>query len=120
MPSGWRLAAACHYSPYWSIWGRVGWGLPCAAALRKCQIMKLTVALAGEEAAGVQALRLLVHRGHSIAAVFTEAGGDGSSASVASTAESLGVPVRAASEGGPADLAHWAVGQQEQQIGGVG
>ena len=78
--------------------------------------MKLTVALAGEEAAGVQALRLLVHRGHSIAAVFTEAGGDGSSASVASTAESLGVPIRAASEVRQSDLAGWLADQQVELL----
>ncbi len=56
--------------------------------------MQLTIALAGEEAAGVQALRLLAHRGHRVVAVFTGGGEGGSSASPASTAESLGVPVR--------------------------
>lgn len=75
--------------------------------------MKLTVALAGEEAAGVQALRLLAHRGHNVAAVFTDSSGDGSSASVASTAESLGVPVRAGSEVREPTLANWL---REQQV----
>lgn len=71
------------------------------------------IALAGEEAAGVQALRLLAHRGHSVAAVFTDSGEGGSSASVASTAKSLGVPVRAASEVREPALAGWL---RERQV----
>ncbi len=59
---------------------------------------KLMIAFAGEEAAGVQALRLLAGREHEIAAVFTDSGESESSASVASVAGSLGVPVHAASE----------------------
>jgi methionyl-tRNA formyltransferase len=75
--------------------------------------MQLKIALAGEEAAGVQALRLLKRRGHEVVTVFTDSRGAGSSASVASTAESLGVPVRAASEvRGPAP-ADWL---REQQV----
>ena len=82
--------------------------------------MQLTIGLAAEDAAGVQALRLLAQRGHRVAAVFTDSGDDGSSASeggssasVASLAKSLGVPVRAASEvRGPA-LASWL---REQQV----
>ncbi|HEY5194987.1 MAG TPA: formyltransferase family protein [Solirubrobacteraceae bacterium] len=77
--------------------------------------MKFTVALAGEEAAGVQALRLLAHRGHNVVAVFTELGEGGSSASVASTAESLGVPVRAASEVRQPALAGW-LGEQQVEL----
>jgi methionyl-tRNA formyltransferase len=76
--------------------------------------MQLTIALAGEEAAGVQALRLLAHRGHDVVAVFTDSGEGGSSASVASTAESLGVPVRAASEVREPALADWL---REEQVG---
>ena len=60
--------------------------------------MQLKIALAGEEAAGVQALRLLAGRGHEVRAVFTGARADGSTASVRGTAESLGVAVREASE----------------------
>jgi methionyl-tRNA formyltransferase len=75
--------------------------------------MQLTIALAGEEAAGVQALRLLAHRGHKVVAVFTDSRAGGSSASVASTAESLGVPVHAASELLQPALAGWL---REQQV----
>lgn len=60
--------------------------------------MQLTVALAAEEAAGVQALRLLAHRGHDIAAVFTGSRRHHETASVASAAAALGVPVRPAIE----------------------
>jgi methionyl-tRNA formyltransferase len=60
--------------------------------------MQLTIALAAEEAAGVQALRLLGNRGHDIAAVFTSTGERGQSASVASTATALGLPVYPARE----------------------
>jgi UDP-4-amino-4-deoxy-L-arabinose formyltransferase/UDP-glucuronic acid dehydrogenase (UDP-4-keto-hexauronic acid decarboxylating) len=77
--------------------------------------MQFVIALAGEEAAGVQALRLLAHRGHSVAAVFTDSGEDESSASVASTAESLGVPVRAASEVRRPALAGW-LGEQQVEL----
>jgi UDP-4-amino-4-deoxy-L-arabinose formyltransferase/UDP-glucuronic acid dehydrogenase (UDP-4-keto-hexauronic acid decarboxylating) len=69
--------------------------------------MSLTVALAAEEAAGVQALRLLAHRGHDLVAVFTDSEEEGTSASVASTARSLGVPVRTASAVRTAGLADW-------------
>ncbi len=75
--------------------------------------MQLTIALAGEEAAGVQALRLLAHRGHRVVAVFTGSTEGGSSASPASTAESLGVPVRAASEVREPALAGWL---REQRV----
>jgi methionyl-tRNA formyltransferase len=77
--------------------------------------MQLVIGLAGEEAAGVQALRLLAHRGHRVAAVFTDSGEDESSASVASTAESLGVPVRAASEVRQPALAGW-LGEQQVDL----
>jgi methionyl-tRNA formyltransferase len=60
--------------------------------------MQLTIALAAEEAAGVQALRLLAQRGHRVAAVFTDSGEGESSASVAGVARSLGAPVHAATE----------------------
>jgi methionyl-tRNA formyltransferase len=69
--------------------------------------MQLMIVLAAEEGAGVQALRLLAHRGHRVATVFTDSGGDGSSASVASTAEALGVPTRRASEVRQPALAQW-------------
>lgn len=78
--------------------------------------MQLTIALAGEEAAGVQALRLLVHRGHKVAAVFTDSGEGGSSASVASTAESLGVAVHAASEVRKPVLAGWLEQQRVELL----
>jgi methionyl-tRNA formyltransferase len=68
---------------------------------------RLMIALAGEEAAGVQVLRLLAHRKHEIAAVFTDSSEDDSSASVASTAKSLGVPVHAAPEVRQPALADW-------------
>jgi len=77
--------------------------------------MQLVIALAGEEAAGVQALRMLAHRGHSVAAVLTDSGEDGSSASVASTARSLGVPVRAAAEVRESTLADW-LGEQQVDL----
>jgi methionyl-tRNA formyltransferase len=60
--------------------------------------MQLTIALAAEEAAGVQALRLLAQRGHRVAAVFTDSGEGESSASVAGVARSLGAPVHAAAD----------------------
>jgi methionyl-tRNA formyltransferase len=67
----------------------------------------MQIALAAEEAAGVQALRMCVSRGHRVVAVFTDSGGGGSLASVASVAESLGVPVRSASEVREPALAGW-------------
>jgi methionyl-tRNA formyltransferase len=73
------------------------------------------IALAGEEAAGVQTLRLLARRGHSVAAVFTDSAEDESSASVASTARSLGVPVRSAAEVGDPALADW-LGKQQVEL----
>ncbi len=60
--------------------------------------MQLTIALAAEEAAGVQVLRLLAQRGHRVAAVFTDSGEGESSASVAGVARSLGAPVHSAAE----------------------
>jgi methionyl-tRNA formyltransferase len=83
---------------------------------------QLTIALAAEDAAGVQALRLLARRGHRVAAVFTGSGERGSqdvgtsSASVASTAASLDVPVRAAGEVCDAGLAGWLAGQRVQLL----
>ncbi len=79
--------------------------------------MQLTIALAAEDAAGVQALRLLARREHRVVAVFTDSvGGGGSSASVASTAESLGVPVRAAAEVRSPVLASWLRDQQVELL----
>jgi UDP-4-amino-4-deoxy-L-arabinose formyltransferase/UDP-glucuronic acid dehydrogenase (UDP-4-keto-hexauronic acid decarboxylating) len=75
--------------------------------------MRLKIALAGEEAAGVQALRLLANRGHEIVAVLTDSVELGSSASVASTAASLDVQVRAASEVRQPTLADWL---REQRV----
>lgn len=54
------------------------------------------VALAAEEAAGVQALRMLADRGDEIVAVFTDTTSSAPGASVASTARAFGVPVRPA------------------------
>jgi methionyl-tRNA formyltransferase len=59
---------------------------------------QLTVALAAEEAAGGQALRLLVGRGHRVAAVFSDSAGAATGATVASVAGNLGIPVRPAAE----------------------
>lgn len=75
--------------------------------------MQLKIALAGEEAAGVQALRLLAHRGHEVVAVFTDSREGGSSASVASTAGSLGVAVHEAREVREPALADWL---RERQV----
>jgi UDP-4-amino-4-deoxy-L-arabinose formyltransferase/UDP-glucuronic acid dehydrogenase (UDP-4-keto-hexauronic acid decarboxylating) len=60
--------------------------------------MQLTVALAGEEAAGGQALRLLAKRGHRVAAVFSDSEGSGRGATVADVAATLRIPVRPAAE----------------------
>ncbi|HZL48451.1 MAG TPA: amino acid adenylation domain-containing protein, partial [Solirubrobacteraceae bacterium] len=60
----------------------------------------LRVALAAEDAAGVQVLRHVAERGHRVVTVFTSAGdrSGGSVTSVAKLAESLGIATRAASE----------------------
>lgn len=60
--------------------------------------MQLTVALAAEEAAGGQALRLLAGRGHTVAAVFSDSRGAAGGATVSSVADNLGIPVRPAAE----------------------
>jgi methionyl-tRNA formyltransferase len=60
--------------------------------------MQLTVALAAEEAAGGQALRLLAKRGHRVAAVFSDSEGSGGGATIADVAASLQIPVRPAAE----------------------
>jgi methionyl-tRNA formyltransferase len=82
--------------------------------------MQLTIALAAEDAAGVQALRLLARRGHRVATVLTDSDEDGLSAavggtyaSVAKVAESLGVSVRPAAEVRKSELAGWL---REQQV----
>jgi methionyl-tRNA formyltransferase len=59
--------------------------------------LTLTVALAAEEAAGGQALRLVAGRGHRVAAVFSDSEG-GAGATVANVASSLGIGVRPAGE----------------------
>lgn len=94
-------------------WG-IGTGsckdLPCAidrAGVTVAHHPRLTIALAGEDAAGVQVLRLLASRGHELAAVFTHLGASESAASVAGTAEALGVPVRPAAEVREPVLADW-------------
>ncbi|MGH2961294.1 MAG: methionyl-tRNA formyltransferase [Solirubrobacterales bacterium] len=58
--------------------------------------MQLTVALAAEEAAGVQVLRLLAARGHRVAAVFSDSRTAARGATVAGVAGNLGIPVRGA------------------------
>ncbi len=60
--------------------------------------MQLTVALAAEEAAGAQALRLLVRRGHRVAAVLSDSRGGDTGATVANVAAGFGIPVRPAKE----------------------
>lgn len=77
---------------------------------------QLTVALAGEEGAGVQALRLLSARGYRIAAVFTGSGTRGPVASVASLAESLGVSVRGAADVRMPALAAWLRSQEVELL----
>ena len=67
--------------------------------------MQLTVALAAEEAAGGQALRLLAERGHTVAAVFSDSRGRNRGATVISVADNLGIPVRPAVEVGDPALA---------------
>jgi methionyl-tRNA formyltransferase len=58
----------------------------------------LTVALAAEDAAGLQALRLVAGRDHRIAAVFTDSAAGESTASVATAVESMGLERRPVSE----------------------
>jgi methionyl-tRNA formyltransferase len=58
--------------------------------------MQLTVALAAEEAAGVQVLRLLAARGHRIAAVFSDSQTAARGATVAGVAGKMGIPVQGA------------------------
>ncbi len=58
--------------------------------------MPLRVALAAEEAAGVQAVRLLATSGHKVEAVLTGSGAGGPGATVARVAQTLGLPVRSA------------------------
>lgn len=58
--------------------------------------MQLAVALAAEEAAGVQALRTLSERGHRIVCAFTEGKAERTGSNVAGLASTLGVPVRPA------------------------
>jgi methionyl-tRNA formyltransferase len=60
--------------------------------------MQLTVALAAEEAAGAQALRLLARRGHRVTAVLSDSRGGSRGATVASIAAGFGIPVRPAEE----------------------
>jgi UDP-4-amino-4-deoxy-L-arabinose formyltransferase/UDP-glucuronic acid dehydrogenase (UDP-4-keto-hexauronic acid decarboxylating) len=75
--------------------------------------MRLTVALAAEEAAGLQTLKLLTERGHRVVAVFSDSVGGDRGATVASVASKLEVPVRSAAEvRDPAladDLRSWEV-----------
>jgi len=56
----------------------------------------LRVALAAEEAAGVQAIRLVMARGHEVVAVLTGSGAGGLGTSVAGVARQHGLPVRPA------------------------
>src|SRR5262245_48901978 len=70
--------------------------LPRLDARPRLPAMQLIVALAAEEAAGGQALRLLADRGHNVAAVFSDSRGSAQGATVASIAENLGIPVRPA------------------------
>jgi methionyl-tRNA formyltransferase len=60
--------------------------------------MQLTVALAAEEAAGVQALRLLTAHGHRIVAVLSDSGEAAAGATVAGVARNAGIPLRRGSE----------------------
>jgi methionyl-tRNA formyltransferase len=69
--------------------------------------MKLGVALAAEEAAGVQALRLLAGREHRLVAVLTGSGPPGPGATVAGLAKKLEVPVRPAAEVRDPALGDW-------------
>lgn len=58
--------------------------------------MVLRVALAAEESAGVQALRLLVERGHEIVAVLSGSGAGGPGANVVGVAREMRLPIQAA------------------------
>src|SRR5688500_7946667 len=58
--------------------------------------MQMAVALAAEEAAGVQALRTLSERGHRVVCVFTQSDAERTGSSVAGLASTLGIPVRPA------------------------
>jgi methionyl-tRNA formyltransferase len=69
--------------------------------------MTLRVALAAEDAAGVQALRMLAEGEHTVVAVFTGSGHGGPGAAVAEFAEKQGIPVRPAAEVRDAALADW-------------
>lgn len=69
--------------------------------------MGLAVALAAEEAAGVQALRLLTERDHRVVAVFTSGARPQSGATVAGVAGGLDVPVRPAAEVREPALSSW-------------
>lgn len=69
--------------------------------------MELSVVLIAEGGAGVRALQLLSERGHDVAAVFTDSANADSVASVASTAESLGVPRRPAVDVRDRGLTDW-------------
>jgi methionyl-tRNA formyltransferase len=60
--------------------------------------MPLTVALAAEEAAGVQALRLLTAHGHRVVAVLTDSGEATTGATVAGVASNAGIPLRRGSD----------------------
>jgi methionyl-tRNA formyltransferase len=60
--------------------------------------MRLTVALAAEEAAGVQALRLLTARDHRVVAVFSDSSDATVGATVAGVANNAGIPLRPGSE----------------------
>lgn len=69
--------------------------------------MQLVVALAAEDAAGVQALRLLAEREHRLVAVFTSRGPAEPGATVAGVARALDVPVRPAAEVRDPALGRW-------------
>jgi methionyl-tRNA formyltransferase len=68
---------------------------------------RLRVILVAEEAAGLQALRLLAARNHEVVAVLTGSVGGRRGATVDDLARSLGIPVRAASEVRDPSLASW-------------
>ena len=74
--------------------------------------VEFAVALAGEDAAGVQALRLLGRRGLRPVAVFTDAGSGRSGATVAAAARGIDVPVRPAAEVTDPALAGWLAEQR--------
>jgi methionyl-tRNA formyltransferase len=68
---------------------------------------QLRVILVAEEAAGLQALRLLAARNHAVIAVLTGSGGDRHGATVDDFAQRLDIPVRPASEVRDPSLAAW-------------